>query len=155
MITHVCATRVGLTPPRALGIGIGQNLLLHKLKTAVPQYTNAVTPEQVIAAGATGLASLAPTPEVLQDIRLAYADSIRYTLILALAAACLSFPFSCAMERLNVKHIAKERARLQEETQRNEVEVGASAVDSEGKTVGEKITVEGGNGLEGGREPEV
>ncbi|KAI1078845.1 MFS general substrate transporter [Whalleya microplaca] len=89
----------------ALSVAIGQNLLLSKLSTSVPKHTDAVSPLQVIAAGATGLPALASTPEILYALRLAYSEGIRDTLILALAAACLAFPFSCAMEHLNIKRI--------------------------------------------------
>ncbi|KAI0514350.1 MFS general substrate transporter [Xylaria bambusicola] len=93
----------------ALSVGIGQNLLLSRLKTAVPQYTDAVSPQEVIAVGATGLAQIAPDGAVLSALRHAYAAAVRDPLILALALATLAFPFACGMERLNIKHIAQKR----------------------------------------------
>ncbi|KAI1363649.1 MFS general substrate transporter [Xylaria arbuscula] len=93
----------------ALSVGIGQNLLLSKLKTAVPQYTDVVSPQEVIAVGATGLAQIAPEAAVLSALRHAYAAAVRDPLILALALATLAFPFACGMERLNIKHIAQKR----------------------------------------------
>ncbi|OTB08908.1 hypothetical protein M426DRAFT_260239 [Hypoxylon sp. CI-4A] len=93
----------------ALSVAIGQNLLLSKLIVSVPKHTDVVSPFEVIAAGATGLSAIAPTPEVLYALRSAYAEAIRDTFTLALAAACFAFPFSCAMERLNIKRIAEER----------------------------------------------
>ncbi|KAJ3578732.1 hypothetical protein NPX13_g1830 [Xylaria arbuscula] len=93
----------------ALSVGIGQNLLLSKLKTAVPQYTDVVSPQEVIAVGATGLAQIAPDAAVLSALRQAYAAAVRDPLILALALAALAFPFACGMERLNIKHIAQKR----------------------------------------------
>lgn len=53
---------------------------------------------------------------------------MRDPLILALAAACLAFPFAAAMEHLNIKTIAEERKRrLEEESSKfvTEAEVGA------------------------------
>lgn len=55
--------------PRALSVGIGQNLLLSKLMTAVPHYTDAVTEQDVISAGAAGLAQIAPDAAVLSALR--------------------------------------------------------------------------------------
>ena len=48
---------------------------------------------------------------------MAYAESVRYTFILALAAACFALPFSCAMEQLNIKRIAEARLRQKEENE--------------------------------------
>lgn len=53
----------------ALSVGIGQNLLLSKLMTAVPHYTDAVTEQDVISAGAAGLAQIAPDAAVLSALR--------------------------------------------------------------------------------------
>ncbi|KAI1130117.1 MFS general substrate transporter [Nemania abortiva] len=97
----------------ALAVAIGQNLLLSKLMITVPRHTSAVTPQAVIAAGATGLEQLSPTPEILAALRSAYAEALRDPLIFALASALLAFPFSCAMERLNIKHISEERQKRQ------------------------------------------
>ncbi|KAI0383424.1 MFS general substrate transporter [Hypomontagnella monticulosa] len=99
----------------AIGVAIGQNLLLNKLRIAVPKHTSLVSPLDVIAVGGTGLAQIAPTPEVLYDLRMAYSEAIRDTFILALAAACFAFPASCGMERLNIKHISQERLSKQNE----------------------------------------
>jgi hypothetical protein len=96
-------------PTSALSVGIGQNLLLSKLMTAVPHYTDAVTAQEVISVGAAGLAQVAPDAAVLSALRQAYAVAVRDPLILALALAALAFPFACAMDRLNIKDIAQER----------------------------------------------
>ncbi|KAI6088863.1 MFS general substrate transporter [Hypoxylon rubiginosum] len=104
----------------AIGVAIGQNLLLNKLRITVPKHTSLVSPVDVIAVGATGLAQIAPTPEVLYDLRMAYSEAIRDTFILALAAACFAFPASCGMERLNIKHIAQERLSKQNESDGSE-----------------------------------
>ncbi|KAK8081415.1 MFS general substrate transporter [Apiospora saccharicola] len=106
----------------ALGVALGQTLLLAKLATAVPSHTHgAVSAPQVISAGATGLGQIAGSSaeaETLRALRSAYAEAVRDPLILALAAACLAFPFAAAMERLNIKRIAEERGskrRVEEE----------------------------------------
>ena len=94
-----------------MAVSIGQNLFVNKLIKSIPQYTLAVSPSAVIAVGATGLTKLAPSPEILRELRLAYAVAIRDTLIFALAAACAAFPFACSMQWLNVKKVAEERLR--------------------------------------------
>ncbi|KAJ2999269.1 hypothetical protein NUW58_g43 [Xylaria curta] len=108
----------------AIAVAIGQNLLLAKLTMTVPRHTNAVTPQAVIAVGATGLEQLAPTPEVLAALRSAYAEALRDPLILALASALLAFPFCCAMERLNIKHIAEKRQQRQAAMDEDKAEAG-------------------------------
>ncbi|GAW20476.1 hypothetical protein ANO14919_099820 [Xylariales sp. No.14919] len=95
----------------ALGLAIGQNLLLTGIVRAVPEYTTAVTPAQVLTAGANGLTQLASSPIVLEALRRAYAQATRDVFILALAAAALTFPPTCAMEWLNITKESKNRAQ--------------------------------------------
>ena len=68
----------------------------------------------VIAAGAGGLSEISASPEVLAALRHSYADAVRWTMLLALASVCIAVPSSCAMEWLNIKKIAAQRAALQE-----------------------------------------
>ncbi|KAK2593319.1 hypothetical protein QQS21_008962 [Conoideocrella luteorostrata] len=93
----------------AVSVAIAQNLLLNGLASTVPQQTDAVRASDVIAIGASGLAHLTDSPEVLHALRLAYAGALRPVFILALAAACFAFPFACGMERLNLRHVAEQR----------------------------------------------
>ncbi|KAH8159043.1 hypothetical protein CIB48_g9207 [Xylaria polymorpha] len=119
----------------ALGLAIGQNLLISKLRMAVPAYTDAVSPDLVITAGASGLSGISPTPSVLDALRLAYNAAIHDTLILALAATALSVLPSLAMERLNIKTIANDRsgaAVVAEEKSPAEVRVSQSRLSNEG-----------------------
>ncbi|KAI1171188.1 MFS multidrug transporter-like protein [Nemania sp. FL0916] len=107
----------------ALGLAIGQNLLIQKLGTAVLTYTSAVSPSQVIAAGASGLPSLTLNPSVLHALRTAYSDAVHYTLILALAGTALAILPAGATENLNIKTIANERLRAKSmETEMTETE---------------------------------
>ncbi|KAI1842587.1 hypothetical protein JX266_011200 [Neoarthrinium moseri] len=127
-----------LIPCRAIGVGIGQNLLLSKLMTTVPAYTSAVSPFEVIAVGATGLGKIAPTLEILHELRLAYSEAVRSPLILALAAACFAFPFSCSMEWLNIKRVAEERKRqkaeIEEPTHQRPEKVNVALATEDGTT---------------------
>lgn len=102
---------------------------------AVPAYTDAVSPDLVITAGASGLSGISPTPSVLDALRLAYNAAIHDTLILALAATALSVLPSLAMERLNIKTIANDRsgaAVVAEEKSPAEVRVSQSRLSNEG-----------------------
>ncbi|KJZ70909.1 hypothetical protein HIM_09702 [Hirsutella minnesotensis 3608] len=93
----------------AIGLAIGQVLLLDGLITSVPQRTQAVTPAQVIQAGATGLEAIASSPGVLNALRWAYSDAVRRTIVLGLAGSCITVPAACAMDWLNIKRVAEER----------------------------------------------
>ncbi|KAF5127244.1 Efflux pump roqT [Metarhizium anisopliae] len=122
---------------RALGLAIGQNLLITGLGRALPRYTSAVTLEHVLGAGAGGLSQLSSSPAVLEALRYAYNDAIRDVFILGLACTCLTVLPSCAMEWLNIalesqrrKQLREsdgaERVQLQEETGVNTAYMGRS-----------------------------
>lgn len=102
--------------PSALSVSIAQSLFIAKLKTSIPLYTTAISPATVIAAGATGLDSLAgPSYTVLVALRKAYADAIRNTTLFVLAAAVAALPFACGMQWLNIKKVAEERRNTKTE----------------------------------------
>lgn len=93
----------------AIAVSIGQNLLLNRLKTIVPQRTNAVAAQEVIEAGAGGLVKVAPNLSVLRQLREAYAESLVPIWILALVATCLAILPTLGMEWLNIKRVAHDR----------------------------------------------
>ncbi|KAI0594167.1 major facilitator superfamily domain-containing protein [Biscogniauxia sp. FL1348] len=95
----------------AVGTAIGQTLLIDGLNVAVPRYTDGhVSPAAVIQAGATGLTTVAAgDPQLLENLRWAYGEAVRRTIILGLAGACMTVPASCGMEWLNIKRVAEER----------------------------------------------
>jgi hypothetical protein len=117
----------------ALGVAIAQNLFLNKLLMTVPEKTSAVTPQMVVAVGATGLVSISHTDEILLALRETYAAAIRYTLILALSGACAAFPFAWGMEWLNIKNIAK--ARQSGRSELDEIELKGNAQHGMSKKV--------------------
>lgn len=119
-----------------MGLAIGQNLFIAKLQTAVLEYTDAVSPAQVIAVGAVGLTTLASSPAILSALRHAYSDSIPRTFILALAAACIAFPPSLAMEWVNIKHVAKGRLDGGQGQSDKDVQVVTVEQDPEAKVAG-------------------
>lgn len=95
---------------RAIGLGIGQNLLIQGLIDMVPEHTSAVSAAQVLAAGASGLLALAAgQADILEALRWAYSEVLRRVLILCVAAICLSFPPACCMEWLIIKTEAERR----------------------------------------------
>lgn len=114
-----------------MGLAIGQNLFISELTDAVLKYTDAVTPEQVINVGATGLTLLAATPEILGALRRAYSDAVVKAFILAVVGACITFPPSLGMEHANIKRIAEARAKSQGEKE----EESPSSTDPEAQLV--------------------
>ncbi|KID97562.1 MFS multidrug transporter, partial [Metarhizium majus ARSEF 297] len=98
----------------ALGLAIGQNLLITGLGRALPRYTSAVTLEHVRGAGAGGLSQLSSSSAVVEALRYAYKDAIRDVFILSLACTCLTVLPSCAMEWLNIALESQRRKQLRE-----------------------------------------
>ena len=93
----------------ALSLAIGQNLLVTELARTIPKHTLAVTPGDVISAGAAGLASIAHTPAVLQAVRESYSEAERHIFIFAATCACLTVFSSFGMEWLNVTVESRKR----------------------------------------------
>ena len=108
-----------LTTYRALGLVIGQQLLISGLRTAVPHHSHVVTAQEVIAYGPQGLNFTAKTPEILEALRWAYSDALRGTIIIGLVGAALAAPVACFMEWLNVKMVAAQQ-KAQEELQKSD-----------------------------------
>lgn len=73
----------------------------------------AVTPTQVLTAGANGLTQLASSPTVLEGLRRAYGQATRNVFFLGLAFASLALLPSCAMEWLNIAQESKKRKESQ------------------------------------------
>ncbi|KAK4161122.1 major facilitator superfamily domain-containing protein [Cladorrhinum sp. PSN259] len=124
----------------ALGLAIGQNLFIAELRSAVPRHTLEVSPDQVVAVGASGLSLLTQSPETLHALRSAFSESLRPVFILSLVGICIAFPPACAMERKNIKHVAAERERLQkaEKEQESSSRDSASQIEKEIVTVTEE-----------------
>ena len=95
----------------AIGVQIGENLLVQTLRREIPKYTSAVKPEAVIAAGALGFRRLTQSTVVLEGLRKAYARAVSSTLYLATAAICLSVPIACCMQWLNLKKVSAQRTK--------------------------------------------
>ncbi|KAF7861434.1 hypothetical protein EAF04_007999 [Stromatinia cepivora] len=93
----------------AVGLAIGQVLLLTNLQTNIPRLVPSISPDAVIQAGASNLDILTTDPEVLMSIRGAWAGAVRVVFVLALVASALSVPFSLGIEHLNVHVVSKQR----------------------------------------------
>ncbi|KAF2680027.1 efflux pump antibiotic resistance protein [Lentithecium fluviatile CBS 122367] len=106
--TGKCNQSVFVSAWSALGLSIGKTLFLNELTAQVAR-TSHISPAAVVAAGASNLQYLAPTPESLRILVEAYATAIRHALIFALVVICLPFLFTFGMEHRNIKAIAKER----------------------------------------------
>lgn len=94
---------------RALGVPIGNALLIGGLKSQVPKYANSVSPEAVIRNGALNLQSLTDSPSVLRGLREAYAIAISRVNIFLVVVICVSVPTSLGMEWLNIKKVSIKR----------------------------------------------
>lgn len=93
----------------ALGVPIGNALLISSLKHEVPKATSTISQDAVIRAGALNLRSLTTLAEVLQGLRRAYAISISHVNIFLVVVIRISVPTACGMEWLNIKKISALR----------------------------------------------
>jgi hypothetical protein len=94
---------------RALGTPIGSALLIGGIRSEVPRVTTAVTPDEVINAGATGLDTLTTSPTVIALLRTAYSIAVSRVMIFLVIIICISVPTSLGMRWLNIKKISVER----------------------------------------------
>jgi hypothetical protein len=72
-----------------------------------------VSPDAVLAAGATQLESLQLKTEDLRQVQAAFSSSVAKTIIFALVLACIAVPISALMEW---KNVIKEAAGRREQT---------------------------------------
>ncbi|KAL9629073.1 MAG: hypothetical protein Q9204_005485 [Flavoplaca sp. TL-2023a] len=92
----------------AIGISIGNNILISQLLNEVPKQTD-VPPEAVIEAGALNLAQLTRSSEVLHELRQAYGHAISAVMICATVTICVSILATLGMQRLNLVKISRDR----------------------------------------------
>ncbi|KAI9724632.1 MAG: hypothetical protein M1828_003656 [Chrysothrix sp. TS-e1954] len=93
----------------AIGVSIGENLLVNKLIEQVPKYTNTISPQTVIGNGALNLDKLTSSPSVLNGLRRAYSTAVSSTTICATVAICLSILATFGMRRLNLVKVSHEK----------------------------------------------
>ncbi|OAG09464.1 MFS general substrate transporter [Paraphaeosphaeria sporulosa] len=106
----------------AVAVSVGQTLLLNNLRVNIPKSISGVAPQDVIDAGAGGIAAIAQSPLALRKLREAYAESLKGTFVLALVGSCLALPFAAGMQWLNIKKVAEDRrnrAEVQKMNARN------------------------------------
>ncbi|KAE8383845.1 major facilitator superfamily domain-containing protein [Aspergillus bertholletiae] len=93
----------------ALAIAISQTISLNNILREVPRQIPELSPERVMAWGASNLPALAPTADALIKLRSIWCTSVSHVMIFALACICVSVLFTGGMERLNAKQVANER----------------------------------------------
>jgi len=93
----------------SIAISIGESLLINGLAREVPRYTDSVSPQAVISAGALNLSSLTTSNTVLRSLQAAYAKVISTIMVFALIIVCISIPVACGMKWLNLKRVAEHR----------------------------------------------
>ncbi|TGO58666.1 hypothetical protein BCON_0052g00100 [Botryotinia convoluta] len=96
----------------ALGVGIGQTLLLTHLVQSIPRIAPSISPEAVINAGAANLLSLTTDPQILYNLRVTWAGAVRVVFLFVVVASALSVLFSFGIERLNVHVVSQQRKEI-------------------------------------------
>lgn len=104
-----CFCTLVLTSSRAIGISIGENILVSQLLSQIPKFTNAVSPKAVVASGALDLHSLTTSSSALHGLRQAYGLAISAIMKCATVTICISIMATLGMQRLNLVKISKER----------------------------------------------
>ncbi|GAB1210173.1 hypothetical protein APSETT445_008963 [Aspergillus pseudonomiae] len=94
---------------QALAIAISQTISLNNILREVPRQIPELSPERVMAWGASNLQALAPTADALIELRSIWCTSVSHVMIFALACICASVLFTAGMERLNAKEVANQR----------------------------------------------
>lgn len=98
-----------LTLSRAIGISVGENILVSQLLREVPRYARTIPPEAVIASGALNLTSLTTSPPVLHGLRHAYSRALSAVMICATAAIGISVLATLGMQRVNLVKVSRGR----------------------------------------------
>ena len=93
----------------ALGVPIGNALLIDGLHDQVPKHAPSVSPDAVVTGGALALKSLATSPIILHGLRVAWTIAISHVNYFLVAVICISVPTACGMEWLNIKKVSTER----------------------------------------------
>ena len=92
-------------------------MLVNKLTTEVPRYTNTILPQTVIENGVLNLDMLTSSSAVLLGLREAYSKAIAATMIYATLTICISILPTFGMRWLNLKKISEERKLTEQTTQ--------------------------------------
>ena len=100
---------------RAIAIPIGDAIFVNSLLSEVPKHTQAISPPAVVSAGAENLRKEATNSTILRALQLSYSNAVTDTIYLALATVCLALFFACGMEWKNIKKVAEERKKAEED----------------------------------------
>lgn len=73
----------------AVMLSCGQTIFGNSLKDTIPQYAKRVSPDAIIAAGATGIRKVVTNPKQLAGVLVAYSKSIDRVFYLALGCSCV------------------------------------------------------------------
>ncbi|KAL9011752.1 MAG: hypothetical protein Q9180_009162 [Flavoplaca navasiana] len=108
MCTNMPYTAIQAIIDHAIGISIGNNILISQLLNEVPKQTD-ILPEAVIEAGTLNLGQLTRSSEVLHELRQAYGHAISAVMICATVTICVSILATLGMQRLNLVKISRDR----------------------------------------------
>lgn len=124
----------------ALGVPIGNALLINGLHEQVPKYAPGISPDAVVTGGALALKSLTTSSAILNGLRVAWTIAVSHVNYFLVAIICISVPTACGMEWLNVKKISAEREdekKIQNST-RNAADLADSPSHNDGEATKEK-----------------
>lgn len=121
----------------AIGISIGENILVSKLISGVPRYAATISPQAVIQAGALNLQTLTSSSATLYGLRKAYGLAISATMICATVTIGISVFTTLGMQPLNLKAISRER---EVNTQTIQPEASSDAITADGKQADDRGT---------------
>lgn len=91
----------------AIGIPVGNALLISGLRNQVPRLAHGIPPEAVIRNGPLNLQALTKSPSLLHGLREAYAIAISHVNIFLVVLVCVSVPTAGGMKWLNIKEVSK------------------------------------------------
>ncbi|KAL8755570.1 MAG: hypothetical protein Q9184_004761 [Pyrenodesmia sp. 2 TL-2023] len=98
----------------AIGISVGNNILVSQLLSEVPKHASVIPPQAVIEAGALNLDALTDSRDILHELRQAYGMAISTIMICATATICVSILATLGMQRLNIVKVSRDREALKD-----------------------------------------
>ncbi|KAL8925504.1 MAG: hypothetical protein Q9208_003395 [Pyrenodesmia sp. 3 TL-2023] len=109
MCTNMPYTAIQAILPKAIGISIGNNILISQLLSEIPKHARMIPSQAVIEAGALNLDALTDSPGILRQLRQAYGEAISAVMICATVTICVSIVATSGMQRLNIVKISRDR----------------------------------------------
>ena len=94
---------------RAIGIPIGNAILIAALHSNVPRLAPLISADAAVANGPLNLTALTMSRTILAGLREAWALAVSRVNLFLLIMICVSVPTACGMQWLNIKEISQAR----------------------------------------------